>query len=163
MPCIDPLWSGSAAEGRGETEGRPRIQYRNLQYGFCLTLPEDWRRYSIVVDRWKGYTGGANGDVTVQQGPIISIRDPRWKSAEPRQDIPIMVFTQQQWRSLQHGEFTVSAAPIGPTELGRNRQYVFALPPRYNYAFPPGYQEVDQIVRSKPLDGDCPSRERPAR
>jgi len=144
-------------------QGKPAIEYRNLQYGFCFTLPEDWREYSIVIDRWRGYANGPRGDVIVQQGPTISIRDPRWTSAEPRQDIPLMVFTHKQWRSLQRGEFAVSPAPFGPAELGRNRRYVFGLPPRYNYAFPPGFQEVDQILRSKPLDGDCLTHEHATR
>lgn len=108
-----------------------------------------------MADRWQGFTNGPRGDVTVEQGPIISIRDPRWTSAESGQDIPIMVFTQKQWRSLQRGAFMVSPAPIGPHELGRNRKFVFALPPRYNYGSLPGYQEVDQLVRSNPLDGEC--------
>ncbi len=134
------------------------IEYRNAQYGFCFSLPEGWRGYSIVPDQWRGDTSGPNGDLTVQRGPIISIRHPRWTSADPRQDIPIMVFTLAQWRSLQHERFIVSAAPIGPSELGRNRRYVFSLPPRYNYAFPTGYEEVQEILSSKPLDPACKAR-----
>jgi hypothetical protein len=134
------------------------IEYRNAQYGFCFSLSESWRGYSIVVDQWQGYTNGPHGIVTVQRGPIVSIRHPQWTAADPRQDIPIMVFTLAQWRSLQHAEFLVSAAGVGPSELGRNRRYVFALPPRYDYAFPNGYEEVEQIVRSHPLHGKCKTR-----
>jgi hypothetical protein len=65
-----------------------------------------------------------------------------------------MVLTVSQWNSLQRGEFHVGAAPIGPTELGRNDRYVFALPARYNYAFPPGYEEVENILRSNPIQVD---------
>ena len=134
------------------------IEYRNAHYGFCFSLPESWRGYSVLVDQWQGGINGPHGDVTVQRGPIISIRHPQWTSADPRQDIPIMVFTLAQWRSLQQGEFLVSAAPFGPGELGRNRRYVFALPPRYDYAFPTGYEEVEQIMRSHPLHGACKAR-----
>lgn len=58
-----------------------------------------------------------------------------------------MIFTLRQWNE----NLIVSAAPIGPSELGRNSRYVFALPPRYNYAFPDGYEEVEQILKDKPL------------
>lgn len=58
-----------------------------------------------------------------------------------------MVFTLAQWSE----DLIVSAAPIGPSELARNAHYVFALPPRYNFAFPDGYQEVEAILQAKPL------------
>jgi len=64
---------------------------------------------------------------------------------------PIMIFTVFQWDSLQKGDFHIGAAPIGPTELGRNAEYVFALPARYNYAFPPGFEEVEDILEGNPL------------
>jgi hypothetical protein len=67
-----------------QKQGGALIEYRNPQYGFCYSLPEDWRGYSIVVSRWQGYTIGPDGVVTVQQGPIISIRHPR-RLAQPRQ------------------------------------------------------------------------------
>jgi len=38
-----------------------------------------------------------------------------------------------------------------PTELGRNSKYVFALPARYNYSYPTGWEEVDQIMKNNPL------------
>ena len=62
-----------------------------------------------------------------------------------------MIFTLSQWDSLQQGEFFIGAAPIGPSELGRNSRYVLALPARYNVAFPTGYEEVEIILNSNPL------------
>lgn len=62
-----------------------------------------------------------------------------------------MVFTTTQWEALQQEQFHIGAAPIGPRELGRNQRYVFALPARYNFAFPEGYEEVEQIIESNPL------------
>jgi len=44
-----------------------------------------------------------------------------------------------------------SAAPMGPKELARNTKCVFALPARYNYAFPAGYEEVEEILENNPL------------
>ena len=134
------------------------IKYRNEQFGFCVTLPESWKGYSIVTDEWSGFNNnGPQGYQIVQHGPLISIRHPLWTQEKPRQDIPIMVFTRGQWDALQKDEFHIGAAPIGPSELGRTHKYVLALPARYNFAYPDGVEEVDQIIQSKPLRG-CKSR-----
>ncbi len=128
------------------------LEYRNSQYGFTFSLPAGWKGYSILLSSWTGTVSDpSRGDVPALQGPLISIRHPLWTEQNPRQDIPIMVFTHAQWDALQRGEFLVSAAPVPPTELGRNAGYVFALPPRYNYAFPTGWQEVDSLIASHPL------------
>jgi hypothetical protein len=71
--------------------------------------------------------------------------------SEPRQDIPIMIFTIEQWNMLQEDKFHIGAAPVGPSEFGRNNKYVFALPARYNYAFLKGYEEVEKILKENPL------------
>ncbi len=125
------------------------VVYSNTLYGFTFTLPLSWTGYTVVNDAWSGYDTTSNK--TVQTGSLILIRNPKWTTAKKMQDIPIMVFTIGQWDSMMRQEFTVGAAPIPPSELGRNAQFVFALPARYNYAFPTGYQEVDQILQSKPL------------
>jgi hypothetical protein len=62
-----------------------------------------------------------------------------------------MVFNIPQWDALNRFEFHIGAAPIGPSELGRNSQYVFALPARYNYAYAEGWEEVEQILQGAPL------------
>jgi hypothetical protein len=62
-----------------------------------------------------------------------------------------MIFTLSQWKAMQQEEFHIGAAPFGPRELGRNSRYVFALPARYNYAFPAGYEEVEEILKGYPL------------
>ena len=130
------------------------VEYRNADYGFTFSLPESWKGYSIVDLQWEGFPNNTNGtgssDAPVY-GPEILIRHPKWTSGHPRQDIPIMVFTLAQWDQVQQETLTVGAAPIPPTELGRNAKYVFALPARYNYAFPTGYEEVEKIVEGKPL------------
>ncbi len=126
--------------------------YSNTQYGFTFTLPKSWQNFSIVTTQWEGTAleGQQNGKV-VQTGPIINIRHPQWSQAVPRQDIPIMVFTLDQWDSLQKVKFSVGAAPIPPSELGQNSKFVFALPARYNFAFPAGFEEVETILNGKPL------------
>ena len=62
-----------------------------------------------------------------------------------------MVFTRAQWDEIEKNRIIVSAAPVGPSALGRNKKFVFALPARYNYALPDGFQEVDEIILRKPL------------
>jgi hypothetical protein len=59
-----------------------------------------------------------------------------------------MIFTPTVWDQVNSGSISVSAAPIPPTKLAENSRYVFALPARYNYAFPKGWEEVDQIMKS---------------
>lgn len=127
------------------------LAYTNTQYGFSFALPDSWKGYSIITDTWKGYAPGPQGQLLKAEGPLLSIRHPLWTAQMPRQDIPIMIFTIQQWNALQQDVFHIGAAPIGPSELGRNANYVFALPARYNYAFPAGYEEVDAILKSNPL------------
>ena len=129
-----------------QTRVEDRVAYTDSQYGFNFALPEDWAGYSIVTSEWEGYGTGP-----IEHGPLLSIRNPKWLPQNPRQDIPIMVFTLAQWSSLQRNQFHIGAAPINPTELGRTTQYVFALPARYNFAFPTGWEEVQAILDGHPL------------
>ena len=62
-----------------------------------------------------------------------------------------MVFSHAQWDSLEQGNFFVSAAPVGPGELGRNRKHVFAELPRMINDSLEGYEEVVRIMHSNPL------------
>jgi hypothetical protein len=62
-----------------------------------------------------------------------------------------MIFTLNQWNLLKQEVFHIGAAPMDPSELGRNNYYVFALPARYNYSFPKGYKEVETILTNHPL------------
>lgn len=131
------------------TPAATSLTYDNTKYGFTFTLPLSWTGYTLVNDRWEGRSV-ATGSI-IATGPLISIRNPLWTAANKRQDIPIMVFTLKQWAQVVSEKMSLGAAPIPPSELGLNANYVFALPARYNYAFPTGYQEVDQIIQSKPL------------
>lgn len=128
------------------------MEYKNLEYGFSVSLPERWRGYTVTTDKWTGYASGDQlGEVAFTDGPVVSIHNPKWTKEVMYQDIPVMVFTLDQWNSLQQEKFHIGAAPIGPSELGRNAKYVFALPARYNFAFPLGYEEVDRIIQGNPL------------
>lgn len=89
------------------------LVYRNIEYGFCLALPANWAGFKVLTDRWSGAAVGG------ESGPKLVIRNPRWTDEDPYEDIPILVFTPAQWRAVDSGEFNVSAAPFGPSELGR--------------------------------------------
>ena len=126
--------------------------YDNKEYGFYFTLPESWIGYKAIEDKWEGVSLTESKEN--QSGPVIYIRHPQWTEKTPRQDIPVMVFTQDQWKSLNDGEFSVGAAPVAPSIssiLGENTTYVFALPARYNYEFLTGFEEVEEILENNPL------------
>jgi hypothetical protein len=140
-----------------QTTDRPRrrkvITYKNKKYRFSFTLPDTWKGYSIVVGEWDGavFDEDGSGPVRFEKGPQLTIRHPRWTNDVPWQDIPIMVFTHAQWKFVEQQRIEVSAAPIGPSEIGRNAEYVFGLPPRFNVTDVNGREEVLEIVRNLPL------------
>jgi hypothetical protein len=136
-----------------EASGKPRttnaVVYTNNRYGFRFRLPASWKGYSIVRTEWSGSSGSeANLE---EHFPLIVIRHPLYTEDNPREDIPIMVFTHKQWREVDRGDISVSAAPFGPGEIGRNSKYVFALPPRFDYDFAEGWEEVIKVLDGKPL------------
>lgn len=135
----------------GEYETTNTIVYKNTSYGFEFSLPQSWKNYTIITDQWEGFPPGRQEPEAAATGPMISIRHPRWTERNQRQDIPILVFTLDQWNSLQQEKFHIGAAPMGPSELSRNNKYVFALPARYNYAFQTGFEEVENILTGNPL------------
>jgi len=126
------------------------ILYKNTKYGFNFTLPVSWKGYSVIEDKWTGQTIDSKKSVS-SEGPKILIRNPLWTKEVLRQDIPIMIFTLSEWSLIQEEKLSVGAAPMSPSELGRNEEYVFALPARYNFAYPVGFEEVQKILESKPL------------
>ena len=130
------------------------VQYRNEQFGFSVDLPDSWDGFTVTNQPEDIYD--VTGTVTANNGvvatfPTIRIGHPAATVAVPRQDIPIMVFTRAQWERISAGDWSVGAAPIPPSELARNDAHVFALPARYNYAFPEGFEEVEQILLTSPV------------
>jgi len=126
------------------------LVYKNNNYGFNFLLPLSWQGYSVITESW---TGNLVDSTSTQEfkGPEILIRNPLWTTKTPYQDIPVMIFTPAQWDLVQQEKLSLGAAPIGPSELGRNAKFIFALPARYNFAFPAGFEEVQKIIDSKPL------------
>jgi hypothetical protein len=130
------------------------IEYKNASYGFNLTLPESWKGYRVSWSEWEGSVLRDDGSVARQlRGPELRIRHPKWTEERPREDMPIMIFTIAQWKA----DPVVSAAPIGPAELGRNRKYVFAVPPRWDYDFAEGWEEAQKILTPDSLHTFAPA------
>jgi hypothetical protein len=123
--------------------------YTNNQYDFSVALPAGWQGYTIVTGTRE--IRDVDTGLVVATAPTISVRHPQWTAAVPRQDIPIDIYTPDQWAGITSEKFSVGAAPIPPSELAHNSRYVFALPARYNFAFPVGFQEVETIIAGKPM------------
>lgn len=133
----------------GDDQQNKYIQYENTEFSFRFTLPSSWEGFQIVKQEWRGTSlDKVKAD---EYGPQLLIRHPKWAKGNVRQVIPIMILSKSQWDSLQKSEFHIGAAPIGPKVFDHNRKYVFALPARYNFAFPEGYQEVEEIMKKNPL------------
>lgn len=118
-------------------ENRENYNYVNSEYNFQLTLPASWKGFTVILG-------------TVQFGETVTLRHPNWSKENPYMDIPILVYPIEQWKTWEANNFKgyLTAAPIGPTERGRNARYVFATAPRYNYSFETGWEAVDTIVES---------------
>jgi hypothetical protein len=130
------------------------VVYTNKHYRFRFYLPQDWNGFSIVANSWTGGVREKNGQLVadmIECGPQITIRHPLWTGHRPYKDIPIMVFTHAQWKLAANEQMSVSAAPIPPIEIGRNRKYVFALPPRWSVGDELGYEEVIDVIQQNPL------------
>ncbi len=126
-----------------------KVSYRNNDYGIMIDLPLTWENYTIVLDPWEGYSVGTSQQKIIEEGFTLLIRHPDWEYKSPRQDIPIMIFTLKQWSDMQADKFHIGAAPVNPSELGRNSKYVFAIPARYNFSYLTGFEEVETILQSK--------------
>jgi hypothetical protein len=145
----------SAQQGTTQKpHAKKSVVYANKTYRFTFSLPVSWKGYSVLVGEWGGGVyepDGTSQPARMERGPEITIRHPLWTEETPRQDIPIMVLTLAQWHLVDEGKLVTSAAPIGPSEVGRNAKFVFALPARYTMAAPTGYQEVLEIMERDPL------------
>ena len=132
---------------------RTTIIYRNNLYGFCFVLPESWKGYAIVSEQWSGTVLSSGQTV---HGPQLLIRNPKWTAENPYQDIPIMIFTPAQWKQVEDVDMAVSAAPIGPSKLGQNSKYVFALPPRWiGFTDTLGQDELNAWMQKNRLQAPC--------
>ncbi len=121
--------------------------YQNDEYGFRLTFPETWQGYTVQNQTWEGRLVDT-GEIKYS-GPEILFKNPQTTAQQNYQDIPIMIFTKEQWQLVLEETLAVSAAPVGPAKVGENAKYVFATPPRwYGFTDAIGWQEAIDIVKT---------------
>src|SRR5260221_2415278 len=101
------------------------VHYHNADYGFTFCLPASWQGYSVLTQQWQEAQGGP------EHGSLLLLRHPRWAPGDPYQDIPILVFTRNQWESDKQGRITIGAGGL-EEEIGHNSTYVFGISSRLN-------------------------------
>jgi len=121
--------------------------YQNEEFGFEVILLDSWAKYSVLTESWDGISLDNNS--TKYEGPKITIRNPNWSDNEIWQDIPILVFTKDEWQLIEQRNLNISAAPVGPKKLGENKEYIFALPPRWaGFSDALGQNEAQEIIKT---------------
>ena len=124
------------------------IRYHNAQYNFTFCLPAGWQTYSVLIQSWEGetYSPARDALVVAERGPVIVLRNPKWKTDAPCQDIPIMVFSRSQWQAEHQGKFSVGAGGVDE-EITHTSKYVFAISSRFNAADSVGaWKEASEVV-----------------
>ncbi len=114
------------------------IIHKDTSYGFCFKLPFSWQGHATITDTWLGSPMDMTlvDDTIAEGGSLNLLQHPHWTGKNPRQDIPIMVFAHQQWDLIRTESLRVSAAPIGPKELGQNDNMFFLYLPVITTPFP---------------------------
>ena len=138
--CQGVLTAETTPEAAQPCAAQNRI-YTSHAYRFRLRLPAGWKNCSVLNQ----------SEHSENVSAMLLIRDVRWSTEVPREDIPIMIFTHRQWKLVQTGKVNVSAAPFPPEELSHNRQWVFALPARYNYDLLEGHEDVERAMSTHSL------------
>jgi hypothetical protein len=112
------------------------VVYHNTQYGLTFFLPPNWQGYSVLTQQWTGneYDEKLDRPGPVVHGPMIVLRHPHWAPDNLHQDIPILVFTRQQWKEDAGGGGLGIYAGGYESELSHNSKYVFAINDRFNWA-----------------------------
>jgi hypothetical protein len=126
-----------------------QVLYHNTQYNFTFYLPASWQGYSVLVQQWNGqpFLPATDKAVEMERGPIIVLRHPQWKTDDPWQDIPILVFTRRQWKADRLGRFSIDADG-SEYEIAHNAKYVFAIWSLFNWdESVKGAREAEGIVR----------------
>jgi len=130
--CSTATNHGNSTVGDNPT-GFP-LRYCNSEYGLTFFLPESWRGYSIVTGQWEAeaYSPVADKLVAADHGPMIVFRNPKCKTSDPHQDIPVLMFTRSQWDAFHDGKLGSLYAGGVIYEMWHNDKYVFGIYSRYN-------------------------------
>ena len=138
---------GCSTSAPNQSVGLP-LRYHNSQYDLTFFLPASWKGYSVLIQQWDAELRSTDYQKVIgsERGPIVLLRHPQWKTNDSYQDIPIIVFTQQQWEGEHQGKFFPYAGGI-IYEMWHNRKYVFGEYSRYNaYDEVKGWKEADDII-----------------
>jgi len=123
------------------------LRYQNTKYGLTFYLPASWKGYSLLLQEWQTDTNLVDQGGPSERGMMISIRHPQWTQSDPYQDIPIVVFSRNQWTALKKGGLWPNLYAGGVMdEMWHNDRYVFALNSRYTWGELKGWEEVTRIV-----------------
>jgi hypothetical protein len=80
-----------------------RPDLRDTQFGFCFRLPASWTGYTILTGQWGGMVTSTSQMI---HGPSITIRNSKWTTENPYQDIPILIFKPEVWRRVDDAKIT---------------------------------------------------------
>ncbi|HEY3760347.1 MAG TPA: hypothetical protein VGN23_01175 [Verrucomicrobiae bacterium] len=136
------------------------VAYHNSRYNLTFYLPADWHGYLVQTRQWNGitYAQATDRDEVVTHGQMIDIlRGAQGKTGKPYQDIPIFIFTRQQWDDMHHGKFVDDQYAGGVIyEMWHNDDYVFGISSRFNVDDSvPGWdvaqKNVDQNCAAHPM------------
>jgi hypothetical protein len=141
------LLSGCESDNVPKRSAELPVRYHNAKYGLTFALPAGWRGYSLVMQEWVGrQSDNKTGEIIrTERGPEIVLRHPKWTASNPRQDIPIRVFTRAQWEDV-HQEIVWIDAGGTTDEICHNRNYVFGVHGRFNWGEATGWEETSKIV-----------------
>jgi hypothetical protein len=121
------LAAGCASSNVSNLQSQLPVEYHDGKYGLTFWLPADWLGFSVLREEW-------HASMSPEHGPMIVLRHPQWRTNSPYQDIPIMVFTRNQWtaKNSDYG-FYIGAGGI-EYEISHNNDYVFGISSRFNWA-----------------------------
>lgn len=108
-----------------------QLHYRNSEFGFEITFPENWQSYRIIES--KEYLAA---DLRVKVFHVcLPTRSQDWQSGKVPAPYAVMftifIFTQDSW-NLYTGKY--AGASTGDTVLGKTDKYIFVM--RYASGLP---------------------------
>jgi len=130
------------------------LRYHNAEYGLTFFLPANWKGYSVLIQEWNAELHSADYQNVIgdEHGPIIVLRNPKWTTGEPYQDIPILVFTRSQWDAVIPQRLFVGAGG-SEYEISHSAKYVFGINSRHNWGELKGWEETGKIVQQNVAAG----------
>jgi hypothetical protein len=126
-----------------------KIFYKNAEYEFSMIFPATWKNFIVQKNTWKGWLVDSQSEHPDYTGVKLLFINPQTTDTQVYQDIPVLIFTKEQWGLISQEKLSVSAAPIGPAKIGETNDYIFATPPRwYGFTDAIGSQEAVDIVKT---------------